>query len=236
MWTGPGGADPENPVYGRRRLFLAGGQLYVYLLKEQPNAGCDLFMLFKRRQAQTFWQKTKNLVWPTMGFRRVLDYYKHRSIRIPASEHSIAAGLAFGCLVSWTPLFGTHLIQCAVFAWITRTSLIAAFIGSAFGNFITTPILMLIAYQAGKMIMLALGLEHLLTGHEQAVTEVTEQSLEATSIFLPTLIGGYAVGIATFPLFYYPFYYMVKGARAARRARIERRAHKHAMEVTGQSQ
>ena len=50
------------------------------------------------------------------------------------------------------------------------------------------------------------------------------------------LIGGYAVGIATFPLFYYPFYFMVRGARAARRARIEHKVHKEAREVTGQAE
>ena len=193
-------------------------------------------MLFKRRDAQTFWQKTKNMVWPTMSFKRVMNYYKHRSIRIPASEHSIAAGLAFGCLVSWTPTFGTHLIQCALFCWLTRTNLIAAFIGSAFGNFLTTPFLMLAAYHVGKAMMIFFGYEHLLFSHAHAITEVTEQALETPKIFLPTLIGGYTIGIVTFPLFYYPFYYMVKGARAARRARIEAKVHQEAIEVTGQQQ
>lgn len=191
-------------------------------------------MLFKRRDKERLSQKLRNLIWPTMSFRRVFDYYKHRSIRIPASEQSIAAGLAFGCLVSWTPTFGTHLIQCAAFCWIARANFIASVIGSGFGNFLTTPALMMISYQAGKLILTFLGHEHLLGHHTDEMMEVTEESLEAPKIFLPTLIGGYAVGILTFPLFYYPFYYMVKGARAARRARIEKRVHEQAQEVTGQ--
>lgn len=158
----------------------------------------------------------------------MLDYYRHRSIRIQASDHAIAAGLAFGCLVSWTPTFGTHLLQCLVFCWLTRTSFLASFIGSAFGNVITTPILMLVAYHTGKLILSLIGydnsLPHLTDGLE-------EEALNAPGIFLPTLIGGYAVGIATFPLFYYPFYFMIKGARAARRERI---AHNAARELTGQ--
>ncbi len=191
-------------------------------------------MLFKRRDALTLWQKTRNVLWPKMGFKRLLNYYKHRSVRIPASDESIAIGLAFGCLVSWTPLFGTHLLQCVAFAWVTRTNLIAGLIGTAFGNFLTTPFLMLIAYHVGKVILTVLGFENLLVVHE--VNTVTMESLEKTKIFLPTLIGGYTVGIVTFPLFYYPFLYMVRSARAARRKRIEQKVHRQAIEVTGQEQ
>ncbi len=194
-------------------------------------------MLFQRRDKEQISKKLKNLVWPTMSFRRVLDYYKHRSIRIQASDHSIAAGLSFGCLVSWTPLFGTHLIQCILFCWVTRTNVIAAFIGTAFGNLLTTPFLMFIAYHTGKVVLTFLGYEHLLDHHTDAVvSEVTDKNLEAPRIFLPTLVGGYTVGILTFPLFYYPFYYMVRGARAARRARIEKKVHQVAQEVTGQAE
>ncbi len=191
-------------------------------------------MLFKRRTAETLKQKIGNLIWPKMGFKRVLDYYKHRSVRIPASDHSIAAGLAFGCLVSWTPLFGTHLIQCIIFSWITRTNVIAAFIGTAFGNLLTTPLLMLIAYHVGKVILHALGFD--VVHQVDPSVYVGEEAFQAKEIFLPTLVGGYAVGISTFPLFYYPFFYMVRGARAARRARIEKKIHKEAVEVTGQAE
>ncbi len=190
-------------------------------------------MLFKRRIAEPWKQKVRNIIWPSMGFRRVLDYYKYRSIRIPASEHSIAAGLAFGCLVSWTPTFGTHLLQCALFCWVTRTNFIASVIGSAFGNFLTTPFLMLISYHVGKIILSVFGYDDPLP---HLTDEFTDETLEKPKIFLPTLIGGYAVGIATFPLFYYPFYYMVKGARAARKMRIQRRVHQDGIEVTGQAE
>lgn len=187
-------------------------------------------MLFKRRQTEPWTSRLRNLLWPDMGFRRMASYYKHRSIRINASAHAIAAGIAFGCLVSWTPTFGTHLLQCLLFCWMTRTSFIASVIGSGFGNFITTPFLMLISYHAGKIILQTLGYDDPLPHLDDGLTEA---ELDAPGIFLPTLIGGYAVGIATFPLFYYPTYYMVKKARAARAARIARKA---ADEVTGQAE
>ncbi len=183
-----------------------------------------------------------------MGLRRLAGYYKRRTIRIPASEHSIAAGLAFGCLVSWTPTFGTHLIQCAIFSWISKTNLLAGFVGSAFGNPWTTPMLMIISYHVGKALFIATGHGDFIAPDANSLTlrefmrtlidgDFTWSLLTANfhELFLPTLVGGYTMGLATFPLFYYPFYYMIKGARAARRLRIEQKFHREAVEVTGQA-
>lgn len=108
--------------------------------------------------------------------------------------------------------------------------------------------LMLISYQVGKALFIATGNGDVLMAAEGAHAnfgaflksilhgEVTLALLSANfkTYLLPTLIGGYTMGLATYPLFYYPTYYMVKGARAARRARIERIVHEEAIEVTGQ--
>ena len=192
-------------------------------------------MLFKRAKIQSYKEKLRNLIWPKMGWRRVLDYYKHRSIRIPDSEYSIAMGLAFGCLVSWTPAFGTHILQCFVFSWVTKTNWIAALIGTAFGNPLTTPALMFISYQVGRALFVGFGYGDVLGDHAGPITLelLTDEFLK---IFLPTLLGGYVMGLATFPPLYFLFYYMVKGARAARRMRIERKIHKEVLDVTGQSE
>lgn len=205
-------------------------------------------MLFKRRNAITFQDKARNLVWPKMGWKRVANYYKFRTIRIPDSEYSVALGLAFGCAVSWTPTFGTHLLQCALFSWLTKSNWIAAFIGSAFGNPWTTPALMLVSYHVGKALFTA-------TGHGDIIAVDADSETFGTflksmvdgsiswhqvkgnfrELLLPTLLGGYTMALATFPLFYFPFYYMVKGARLARKARIESRTHSEAIEITGQA-
>jgi len=74
----------------------------------------------------------------------------------------------------------------------------------------------------------------LLVNHTGPITIELLKS-EFWAIFLPTLIGGYVMALATLPLFYFPFYYMVKGARAARRARLQRKAHKEAIILTGQT-
>jgi uncharacterized protein (DUF2062 family) len=203
-------------------------------------------MLFKRRDKEPLSKKIGNLLWPRMGFRRMFDYYKHRTIRIPDSEYSIAMGMGFGCLVSWTPTFGTHLLQCLLYCWIFRANFVAAFIGSGLGNFWTTPFMMYISYQVGKFILDVLGYDHILTNYtgefgEEELTFSWELFKEHgwrpfLPLFVPTLIGGYVVGIATFPLFYYPTYYMVRGARKARRRLLERKVHKEAQVITGEAE
>ncbi len=205
-------------------------------------------MILKRRSAETLFQKARNLVWPRMGWRRVAVYYKHRTVRIPDSEYSIAAGLAFGCAISWTPTFGLHLIQCAIFSVLARANWIASFLGSAFGNPWTTPALMFISYHVGKALFIGTGHEAYImpaadktfgdfikTIHENGLSwELVRENFR--EFLLPTLIGGYTMALATFPLFYFPFYFMVKGARAARKMRIENKAHERAAEITGQTE
>lgn len=204
-------------------------------------------MLFRRRNKQNSWARIRNLIWPDMGLKRLYSYYKHRSVRIPASEHSIAAGFAFGCAVSWTPTFGTHFLQCLIFCWVARASLISSFLGTAFGNPWTFPMLMLIAYHVGRALFVATGNVDIIepAGGAESFGEFLRGLLSSditwdwfranfAEYFLPTLLGGYVMGLATFPLFYFPFYYMVKGARAARRARIERKVHAQAVSMTGQ--
>lgn len=190
-------------------------------------------MLFKRAKAQPMIEKLANLVWPKMGWRRVIDYYKHRTIRIPDSPASIALGLAFGCAVSWTPTFGLHLIQSLVFCWLLRANWIAAFLGTAFGNPWTTPALMFISYQVGKALFIGFGYESFLVEQAGPIT-IELLKKEGWHIFLPALLGGYVMALATFPLFYFPFYYMVKGAKAARAMRLEKKVHQAALGVTGQ--
>ena len=106
---------------------------------------------------------------------------------------------------------------------------------------------MLISYHVGKALFVATGHADIITPDDGAGSfseflrailhgDMAWEAFKANFMeyFMPTLLGGYVMGLATFPLFYYPFYYMVKGARLARRARIERIVHQEAIEVTGQ--
>lgn len=106
-------------------------------------------MLFQRRIPETVSNKARNWIWPKQGWVRTLKYYKYRAIRIEDSSYSIAAGLAFGCAISFTPAFGTHLLQSALFCWIFRANWLAAALATTFGNPLTFPILWSISYYVG---------------------------------------------------------------------------------------
>ncbi|MBN8520771.1 MAG: DUF2062 domain-containing protein [Alphaproteobacteria bacterium] len=188
-------------------------------------------MLFKRKKPASIWHTLSNLIWPKMGWRRTFDYVRHRVLRINDSDHSIALGLTAGCAVSWTPTFGFHLLQTALFCWITRTNWLASFVGSAFGNFWTTPFLMWIAFEVGTFTLNILGFNQVI-GALPDIISFKDIMNHPAAIFIPTLVGGYICAILTFPTFYYPFYYLVKGARAARIRRLEIKAHKASLEIT----
>lgn len=192
-------------------------------------------MLFKRRNPIPLLMKARNILWPQMGWKRTFRYLKFRTVRIPDTTHSIAAGLAIGCAVSWTPTFGTHLIQCAFFCWLLRGNWIAAFLGTAFGNPWTFPFLMWVAYQVGKGAFWLFGYGDFF--HEMPdVVPLEDMANHPMKTFIPMLVGGYICAMATFPAFYYAFYGMIRGARAARKKRMEMKAHEHAQQVTGQTE
>ncbi len=171
-------------------------------------------MVFKRKYKKSWLVKIRDFVWPRIGWKRSLQYLKHRIIRLPHSARDIAMGLAFGCVVSWTPTWGLQLVQCYLFSKITRANFPAAIIGSAFGNPWTFPLLIWISYVVGSGFIDITGLNIFFEWKGIPSIEMSNDHSPVTA-FIPTLIGGYIMAILTFPLFYYPFYYMIIGARKA---------------------
>lgn len=192
-------------------------------------------MLFKRRDRQPVKARMANLLWPRMGWRRMTQYYKQRIVRSPSSERELAAGLAFGCAVSWTPTFGFHFVQCFALCWVFKANFWAAVIGTVFGNPWTFPVLMFISYHLGRVTLTLLGYGDWLTYHHGDTLD--ERTLEGGGwrLLAPTLLGGYMMMAATFPLFYYFFYNLLKKAREARKQRIENKMHQDARLITGRN-
>lgn len=180
-------------------------------------------MLFKRKNKQSLWFKLQNLVWPKMGWRRTFHYIKHRVLRIPHSTRDIAMGLAAGCVVSWTPTWGLQILQCFVFCKIFRANFPASVIGTAFGNPWTFPILIWISHLVGVHFLTLTGMDSFfdMLGKD---TVVPDQHGSSMTAFVPTLVGGYIMAVLTFPAFYYSFYYMIKGARAAKH-KVDEKVH-----------
>lgn len=180
-------------------------------------------MIFKRRHKETLISKVRNIIWPKMGWKRAVIYYKHRVLRLPHSTHDIAMGLSSGCIVSWTPTFPFHILQCFIFCKITRANFPAALLGTLFGNPWSFPILFLISYNVGVFFLEVTELEDALV-FLVGETDLFQQDGMIVEKFIPTFIGGYIMAVVTYPLFYYGFYYMITAGRASQRV-VSKRVH-----------
>lgn len=93
--------------------------------------------------------RLRGWMWPRTGWRRAWRYNLHRVARLPGSAESIAAGLAYGVAVSFTPVPGLHMIVAALLAWALGGSVIAALIGTCLANPWTFPLIWLSTYTIG---------------------------------------------------------------------------------------
>ncbi len=151
-------------------------------------------MLFGRRTRPRWMERMRTALWPRRSFGRSFAYYKHRVMRLEASPHAIAAGVAAGAFASCTPLVGFHFILSFVLAWMIGGSMIAAAIGTAVGNPLTFPLIWVSSFQVGELIL----------GRDPASASPHEVHLSidliTTSIatFWPTLkpmlLGGVVIG------------------------------------------
>ena len=165
--------------------------------------------------------KIIDCIWPRMGLRRYGRYLVRRLGRLRATPHAIGAGVAAGAAVSMLPLIGLHFVLAFVLAYLTRGSMIAAAIGTAWGNPITFPIFFGAAYQLGD----------LLTGHSElldaAVLEQLGETMERQSllagidslwpVFRTMMIGGLPLAAVVWVGFYVGTRSAVDRLRRARR-------------------
>ncbi|OCX61638.1 hypothetical protein BFP70_15120 [Thioclava sp. SK-1] len=115
-------------------------------------------MVFKRRDKRPMLSALRDALWPRTGWARAFHYVKHRINRLPDRPHRIARGIMAGVFVSFTPLFGFHFVTAAALAWILRGNILAAILGTFFGNPVTFPIIAVSSIKLG----------HFLLGHDRA--------------------------------------------------------------------
>lgn len=146
-------------------------------------------MLFKRKNSLSFWRNIKRYIWPESGFSRASKYLFYRLVRLPGSVHSIAAGVACGAAVSWTPLWGLHFIMAAAFAYIVRGNIIASAIGTVVGNPWTFPAICALNYKIGLEILSFYGMTNWPDFSMEAVLDAP------VDFFMPLMVGGVPCGI-----------------------------------------
>jgi len=173
--------------------------------------------IFKSRKSPGFWKKSREFLWPSMGWERTVYYFWHRIFRTGDSVYKITAGLACGTSVSWTPLLGTHLLQAFILSRLVKGNVFTGLLGTLIGNPWTFPFMFFIAYKLGICIFTALGITDMMH-----LTETTAFSLliddpsafwdfllsKPLGFFLPLLTGGYICAFLcwfiTYGIMYYP--------------------------------
>lgn len=108
--------------------------------------------MFKRRDKRSLATSVREFIAPRRGWRRVIEYWRHRMQRLPDTPARIALGIACGVFASFTPFFGFHFVIAAALAWIIRGNIFASAIGTFFGNPLTFPFIAAISLEVGSLI------------------------------------------------------------------------------------
>jgi uncharacterized protein len=109
--------------------------------------------VFKRRERQPFAMRVREAFYPRRGWRRSIEYVRHRVSRLPDTPHRIALGFSCGVAASFTPFFGFHFFIAAALAWMLRANVIAGLIGTVAGNPLTFPLIASISLNLGRRIV-----------------------------------------------------------------------------------
>lgn len=110
-------------------------------------------MLFRRRHPPRWHERLKVGLWPRRSWWRSFAYYRHRVLRLRATPHAVAAGVAAGIFASFTPFVGFHFLLSFVVAWFLAGSMIAAAFGTAAGNPLTFPFIWMSSFEVGKAVL-----------------------------------------------------------------------------------
>ena len=166
----------------------------------------------------------RTALWPRRSFGRSFQYFVKRVLRLTATPHAIAAGVAAGVFASWTPLLGFHFILAFAISYVLAGNMVAAALGTAFGNPLSFPFIWALTLKIGNMLI---GIE---TGaHQKHINlEALLGHLDISQLWdpvlKPMLIGAVPPGIISAVGFYILTYWGVRAFQARRRSRLAARA------------
>lgn len=144
-------------------------------------------MVFRRRDKRTVVEWLKASVYPRGGWLRAAHYVRHRLTRLPDPPHRIARGIWAGVFISFTPIFGFHFVGAALIAFLMRGNLLAAILGTFFGNPITFPLIAVGSVQLGHW-MLDTGVDGVPAG--QILSAFAQAGGEVWTNFFAYITGG----------------------------------------------
>ena len=180
-------------------------------------------MPFRRRTPLKFSDRLSNTLIPRKGFRRVLGYYRLRVMRLGGSPHAVAAGLAVGVIIAWTPFLGLHIALAMPLAYLFGGSMIAAALGTTFANPLTLPLMWPLTWKIGEVM-----LGERASGHDNLDLSALFAHLDFSQLWRPILepmlIGSLPPGLLSGLLVYAISYFGIRSFRDRRLQRLTARA------------
>lgn len=176
------------------------------------------------------------LIWPRRSWLRSGRYVTKRILRLTATPHAVAAGVAAGVFTSCTPFMGLHFFVAAILAWLIRGNVIASALGTFFGNPLSFPLIWVGAYETGSFLLgqqAVKGDEGLIAALKTLGKAAAHFDWDAFGfafdrllepVLWPMLVGGSLMGL----VFAAPIYFIVRRTailfREARQAKLMAKA------------
>ena len=198
--------------------------------------------MFKRREKKSYREMLVEPIYPRKGWRRGMDYMRHRLKRLPDTPHKISMGIACGVFVTFTPLFGLHFFAAWFLALVLRGNVFAALLGTFVGNPLTFPFIAAISYQLGLRMLgrahdvtvwskILASFDHAfdtlwgnvksLFGYEKSTWDGLLEFSE--EVFVPYFIGGIIPGLITATICYFLTKPLIARYQKRRKLRIRLR-------------
>jgi uncharacterized protein (DUF2062 family) len=196
-------------------------------------------MVFKRRTKLSWGQWIAEGFYPKAGWKRAASYVAHRIRRLPDTPHKIAMGIAAGVYVSYTPFFGLHFLVAALLAIVLRGNVLAALLGTFFGNPLTFPFIAASALGTGHFILGSQhrkGIEDTILSHfggafadlwhnfttlfSGGAADWSRLEGFFSSVYLPYLVGGVLPGLISGVIVYFLSRPLIVAYQARRKGRL----------------
>ncbi len=199
--------------------------------------------MFRRRDPRSYSRAAREALWPRGGWTRAVTYMKHRLRRLPDPPEVVARGVAAGIFASFTPFYGLHFIVAALLARAVRGNVIAALLGTFFGNPLTYLPIAYAALTTGHFLLARGGLAQMeaegprsIFGRFSDAGEDLWHNVVAIftpdvaawdglaafwdSVFLPYLVGGVLPGLACAVMGYWLCLPAIAAYQKARRSKL----------------
>ena len=181
-------------------------------------------MLFRRRKKATWPERLREVFWPRKGLTRPARYLARRILRLSASPHAIAAGVAAGTFSAFTPLLGFHVVLALALAYLMAGNLLAAALSTAIANPLTIPLIAVATFRFGELLLGIQSAQAVTAAELFHMLEHLELSELWQPVLKPMLIGAGILGFAVATFAYGVTRLTVRSYKARRHARLSERA------------